>query len=132
MAKISDKNTRILILNKFNNKCAYCGVDLTIKNLTVDHIIPKRRGANRYELSQHGRGSDDIDNYNPCCYSCNSSKSTFSIEKWREEISKKHKRLLRDNSSYRLLNRFGLIKINTNVIFYFEIFNNKKSGKDNG
>ncbi len=116
------KELRLKILGKFNGRCAYCGCDLNYRNLQVDHIVPLFRGSDDRELSLYGvkRGSNDISNLNPCCASCNSSKSTFTLENWRNEIAKKHKKLLRDNSSYRILNRFGLIKTVGNVQFYFE------------
>ena len=117
-SNISNKKVREEILNKYDGKCAYCGVEL--KKLTIDHIEPKRRGATPEEIKKYGRGSDSIINYNPCCQSCNSSKSTFSIEKWREEISLKHERVLKSSSNYRLLNRLGMVDVKKEVVFYFE------------
>ena len=43
------------------NKCAHCGT--TDKRLTVDHITPLKKG-----------GTNFIDNIQPLCKSCNSSK----------------------------------------------------------
>ncbi|MDD2284719.1 MAG: hypothetical protein PHU98_06380 [Mariniphaga sp.] len=37
-----DKKTRELIRNKYNNRCAYCGVELN-SNFHVDEIVPVRR-----------------------------------------------------------------------------------------
>jgi len=34
------------ILDKFNNKCCYCGSD---KNLEIDHIIPVSKGGREDE-----------------------------------------------------------------------------------
>ena len=66
-------------------------------------------------------GANKMDNYNPSCGSCNCSKSTFSIEQWRNQIKHKIKCLRRDSSNFRILERFGLIKVNDiDVIFYFE------------
>ena len=121
-SNISNKKIREQILNKYDGKCAYCGVNL--EKLTIDHIEPKRRGATSEEVKKYGRGSDAIDNYNPCCQSCNSSKSTFSIEEWRREISLKHERVLKSSSNYRLLNRFSLVKVAEEVLFHFEKIRN--------
>lgn len=122
MAKISNKKVRELIFNKYNGHCAYCGCKLTNKNYTIDHIEPKFRQYSNSELKAFNRerGKCEVENYNPCCASCNSSKSTFTIEKWREEIGKKYDRLIRDSSGFRLLIRFNLIKKHNDVIFYFE------------
>lgn len=123
MAKIYNKDLRKKIFNKYNGHCAYCGCQLSInKNFTIDHIEPVFRKYSTSELDRYNikRGTDSIDNYNPCCKSCNSSKSTFTLEKWREEIGKKYSRLLRYSSGFRLLVRFNLVKKHNDVIFYFE------------
>lgn len=115
-AKISNKKIRETIYQKYDGKCAYCGDDLTGK-FTIDHITPKRRKDPKHP----NKGKDTIDNYNPCCYSCNSSKSTFTLEQWREEISLKVDRLMRDSSQFRLVWRFGLIGFKKETVtFYFE------------
>lgn len=49
-----------LIVKKFNSRCAMCGEE---KKLTRDHIIPLSKG-----------GSNNIDNIQPLCQSCNSRK----------------------------------------------------------
>lgn len=119
MANIDNKNIRRLIYNKFNGHCAYCGCELN-SSFTIDHIQPKRRG---YYRTQHNiiKGEDKIDNYNPSCYSCNSSKNELTIEKWRKELELKVYRLNRDSSQYRIAKRFGLIiETENTVIFYFE------------
>ena len=69
------------------------------------------------------KGTDDIENLNPSCNSCNSSKATFTIEKWKQEILMKHNRLLKNDATYRLLHRFNIIKTtNKDFKFYFESF----------
>lgn len=103
-------NTRQLVHQKHNGKCAYCGCDIAIKDMQIDHIHPKYLG-----------GVDDISNYNPACRSCNNRKATFSIEGFRAELEKSHERLLRDNTTYRIANRFGYLgKLTNGVVFYFE------------
>lgn len=122
MAKIK-KDNRILVWNKYNKRCAYCGHKLEYDKMQVDHITPLFRGTTQKELDWYGRvkGVNHLDNYNPSCASCNSSKSTFTIEQWRFEINQKQERLLRDSSTFRLLKRFNLVKLNKNkVVFYFE------------
>jgi 5-methylcytosine-specific restriction endonuclease McrA len=116
-----DKRLRDIVFNKYNGHCAYCGVKLK-PYFHIDHINPIYRGWSNNELEKYkiDRGKDNLENYNPCCPSCNSSKSTLSIEKWRVEIDKKYDRLLRDQSSFALLTRLGIIKKVSNCTFYFE------------
>jgi len=114
------KSTRIDIFNKYNGKCAYCGCELSADSFQIDHIIPKRRGDRNFI----GRGSDKVNNLNPSCASCNSSKSTWSIDEWREEINLKFSRLEKYDSTFRLLLRFGIVeKLNYSTVFYFEKIN---------
>lgn len=52
-------------LERYGNRCAKCGVR---QQLTRDHIIP---------LSKEG--GDEIENIQPLCISCNSSKNAFTM-----------------------------------------------------
>jgi 5-methylcytosine-specific restriction endonuclease McrA len=115
--KLSDKKVRASVFEKYNGRCAYCGCKLDARSFTIDHIIPLRR----HEKNPKIIGINSIKNYNPCCYSCNSSKSTFTVEKWREQISLKINVINRDSPTYRILKRFNLVKeTNNDVIFYYE------------
>ena len=122
--EISDKKRKV-VYAKFKGRCAYCGDKILYKNMGVDHIIPKYRGSTHSEIRAYGleKGTNDIENLNPSCKSCNSSKSTFTLDNWKKQLKLKHERLLRDISSYRILHRFGAIKYNNNIKFYFEKYN---------
>lgn len=112
-----------MVFKKYGGKCAYCGCELNEKNFNVDHINPLFRGFNQSQLKVK-KGTSKIENLNPSCYSCNCSKSSYTIEQWREQLELKTKRLIRDSSQFRIALRFGLIKeVKKNVIFYYEIFN---------
>jgi 5-methylcytosine-specific restriction endonuclease McrA len=119
------KEIRVQVWNKYGNKCAYCGVDITYKEMQADHIHAVFRGYSSEELEHYKRkkGTNKIENLNPSCGSCNSSKSTFTLEQWRTEIEKKQFRIRRDSSSFRILERFKLVELkNIAVVFYFERF----------
>lgn len=45
-------------------KCAYCGCDLTLDDISIDHVIPRDLG-----------GEHKWDNVVACCSRCNSQKS---------------------------------------------------------
>ena len=118
------KKVREKIFSKYNGHYAYCGNKLgEIKDMQVDHIIAKRRHIDHHLLEN---GLNDDSNLNPSCRSCNKFKDTFSIEQFREEVSKQIERLRRDRPTFRLAERFGLIECKEEkpVIFYFEKFNN--------
>jgi 5-methylcytosine-specific restriction endonuclease McrA len=119
MAKEIKKTDRISTYNKFDGKCAYCGVDLLISQMQVDHIEPRRRGDINNPNVTNGR--NHISNYNPSCRSCNASKGTFSIDEWRKQIEHKITILKRDSATFRICERFELVKVQKNdVLFYFE------------
>jgi 5-methylcytosine-specific restriction endonuclease McrA len=126
MSKEIKDTKRKLVFKKYGGKCAYCGCILNDTNFNVDHINPLYRGYKQSQIKVE-KGTSHIDNLNPSCYSCNSSKSTYSIDKWREELQLKTKRLIRDSSQFRIALRFGLIVENKNsVVFYFETLEGKQ------
>ena len=61
------------IYEKFGGRCAYCGCEITIKDMQADHVVPLHLG-----------GEDDISNLYPACRACNHYKSTYTVERFRE------------------------------------------------
>lgn len=116
MANIASKKVRKIIFDKYDGKCAYCGVDLKDR-FSIDHITPKRR----HDKNHPNKGKDTMENYNPSCHSCNSSKNTFDVEGWRNHLELRYDRLIRDSATFRSLLRFDIVtKIRNRVTFYFE------------
>ena len=60
------------LCEKAGNRCLCCG---SSGALTADHIVPLSRG-----------GSNNIENIQPLCQSCNSKKSTKTVNYWFKEI----------------------------------------------
>ena len=117
------KINRQEVYDKCDGHCAYCGKEITFKQMQVDHIKPLYRNDNVVTLESWGveRGTDDIDNLLPSCARCNRWKSTFSLEMFRKEIELQIERLNNYNNNYRMAKDYGLISENNNkVIFYFE------------
>ncbi|MFC1936901.1 HIT domain-containing protein, partial [Chloroflexota bacterium] len=54
---------RYEVLKRAKYRCELCGISAEIKALEVDHIIPRNKG-----------GSDEINNFQALCYSCNAMK----------------------------------------------------------
>lgn len=122
MAK--QKIDRQSVYQKYDGHCAYCGKEITLKQMQVDHIIPLYRKYPNHEIEQYGkkRGTHNLDNLNPSCARCNRWKSDFTLEQFRNEISLQVERLRRDSSAFRMAEDFGLIKSmwGSKVVFHFE------------
>ena len=103
------------IHQKFGGRCAYCGREITIKQMQVDHFWPQ-------SLSHHQPGleKDREENLMPSCAKCNNHKHGFRPEVWRKEIELQITRL-RKNTQFDRALRFGQLKITEKpVVFYFE------------
>ncbi len=72
---------REYLLNKWDRKCSYCGVENT--PLQVEHICPKSKG-----------GSNRISNLCLACEKCNQSKGTQLIEQFLAKKPEVLKRIL--------------------------------------
>ena len=68
---IKDITVKQKILDKTNGSCAYCGTDLSLESMTVDHIIPISK-----------EGSNDLDNLFPACSTCNHLKDSMTLEEF--------------------------------------------------
>lgn len=104
------KIDRQKVYDKYNGHCAYCGKPITIKDMQVDHILPKRNG-----------GTNDIDNLNASCRLCNHYKRANSIESFRDfALGGIIKRLMKIYI-FRVALDYGMITINGwDKKFYFE------------
>lgn len=108
---------------KCDKKCAYCGTEITMKQMQVDHKEPLFRNSSDKELEwyKRERGTNDIDNLLPSCPRCNRWKSTFTLESFRDIVQTSLDRLERDTPNFRLAKDYGLLTITEKkVIFYFE------------
>jgi len=95
---------------KFDGRCAYCGQEITLKQMQVDHIHPRYNG-----------GKNDFENLNPACRVCNNWKLTHSVEQFRHEIEMQIERLRLRSSNFRMAERYSLVETTGKpVIFWFE------------
>lgn len=105
-----NKKLREQVYQKYGGRCAYCGKEITLKQMQVDHIHPQYLG-----------GNDDYDNLNPSCRVCNNWKLTHSVEQFRYEIEMQIDRLRLRSANFRMAERYGLVEITRKpVIFWFE------------
>lgn len=108
-----NKKTRELIYNKYNGKCAYCGVDL-VNGWNVDHINPVVFG-----------GTNDLENLNPSCRHCNNYKCHCDLEAYRKQLHKmlnqKVEYLFKSKTKMQVSINMGCIKqTQWDGLFYFE------------
>ena len=106
------KIDRAKIWAKYGGRCAYCGCEISIKDMQVDHIKPKR-----------SCGTDDIDNLYPSCRLCNHYKRANKLEVFRSWQLGGLVDRLRKIYIFRVAERYGRVSVNdfTNK-FYFERF----------
>ena len=110
------KKDRELVYKKYDGRCAYCGCEITIKQMQVDHLWPIRLN-----------GIDAIENWMPSCRRCNNYKTGNPPYSFRKMLEHTPDVLLRDSTTFCHAERFGLVKINRKpIVFYFEICDNKK------
>lgn len=102
--------TRQKVYEKYNGCCAYCGMSLEYKDMQVDHLHPVQKG-----------GSNELSNLMPACRSCNHYKESFTLEQFRERMSKTLE-TFRTSPLARLSARYGTAFIYApwNKHFYFE------------
>ena len=104
------KIDRKAVWQKYGGRCAYCGCEITINEMQVDHVKPKRIG-----------GSDDMDNLKPSCRLCNHYKRAMSLEEFRTWALGELVGRLRKIYIVRVAEKYGMITINNyDKKFYFE------------
>lgn len=128
------KIDRAKVHEKCGGHCGYCGVEIEIKEMQVDHIIPSsfylHHIKNKHRVPSflsHLTESDvnHIDNLLPTCRVCNKWKSAHDLELFRRELSEQVKRLNDYSSNYRIAKKYGQIEETPKpIVFYFETIYN--------
>ena len=107
--KTLSKDMRARVYAMYGGHCAYCGKEIDITEMQVDHVQSLYRG-----------GEDEMANYRPACRQCNFYKSTMSVEGLREQLSLIPGRLEK-LLTFRLALAHGLVRITGKPVkFYFE------------
>ena len=126
-----NKKERVsVVYAKFNGKCAYCGMEISMKEMQVDHIIPKSEFVSHVKNKLYVpdflshlqiEDVDHIDNLFPSCRVCNKWKSWFPLEQFRTELQAQLKRLELYVASFRIAKKYDMIKEDDKpIVFYFE------------
>lgn len=112
------KAERQNVYDKMGGRCAYCGEEITLGAMQVDHIIP----IDMYDAYKTiGQDLNDMKNLLPACRNCNHYKHTLTVEKFREIVERGPEILARVSTAYCMAVRFGTVKPNPKkVVFFFE------------
>jgi 5-methylcytosine-specific restriction endonuclease McrA len=112
------KEVRQIVLEKYNGKCAYCGVELT-KGWHVDHIEPIVRNWTNGTCEKPE--NHNLDNFNPSCASCNIQKNSLTLEQFRDKIKQFINSLNSYSNQYKFAKKYNLVsETNIEVVFHFE------------
>jgi 5-methylcytosine-specific restriction endonuclease McrA len=116
------KINREHVHSKYNGHCAYCGQEITLKQMQVDHYYPQRMPT----LAAHYGGFTDvnhIDNLMPSCRQCNHYKRGNGPDSWRVAMATLHERIEKIYIN-RVAVNFGMVTIKPwDGKFYFEKIN---------
>ena len=115
------KKLREQVYKKYNGHCAYCGCELEIKDMQVDHVLSVARA----KWIKDELNLNNIDNLMPSCRACNYYKDTYSIETFRKNLSTLMERV-RKQYIFRLAEKYGMVQeMNWDGKFYFEKVNDE-------
>lgn len=117
------RKMRLAVYAKCQGHCGYCGMAITLKQMQVDHMMPKAfpsLSAERIDgVLVHG--VDKLPNLMPSCRGCNHYKRELSVEGFRQAMITLHERI----------NKIYIVKVGVNFgmlaealrfdgVFYFE------------
>lgn len=110
---------RAKVYRKCSGHCAYCGTEIKLEEMQVDHVVPLNGWSEQ--------GEDTMDNMLPACRSCNHYKSRSTLEGFRKMLENMPEVLMRDSTTYKNAVRFGLVlPTPKKIVFYFEQLDAKK------
>ncbi|AFV50663.1 HNH endonuclease [Pseudomonas phage AF] len=103
---------RVLAFKQSGGLCGYCGEELTERNLTIDHKVPRCHG-----------GDHSLENLIACCRWCNTSKGRSHIEDFRLRMAAKHLPVRFNAEQLAFLAEIGVsdqVGFDPNRAFHFE------------
>lgn len=102
----------------YNKRCAYCGEEIELKDMQIDHIS----SVYFNELYNTDIDVNQEENLLPACRACNYYKGTNTIEEFRNNLTNMLMRNVRIPFDYRLAIKYELVQETgkENIKFYFE------------
>ena len=123
------KIDRKTVYDKCAGHCAYCGCEIAIKGMHVDHVEPVFRysvwSSEKHRYIPTGemwrKNNDNMDNLLPSCAPCNLWKGAMGLDDFRDSVRTQIDKIKKINGGFRLLMRFGIVTVNDPPeLFYFE------------
>lgn len=112
------KINRQEIHSKYQCHCGYCGKQIEMMQMQIDHITPKWRWSDK---------TNDLDNLMPTCRRCNHYKRGKDLEQFRNYMATLHERIHNDYINKVAID-YGIVTIKQfDGVFYFE----KHTNNDN-
>lgn len=103
------KAERRAIWEDAGGRCQYCGCEVRLASMEVDHVVPYICG-----------GKDERSNMVCACHACNNYKHTYGVNGMRDQIERLPDKLMSD-TTFKLAVRYGLVTITKKpVVFEFE------------
>lgn len=117
---------RGMVYRKYNGHCGYCGQEITLKTMQIDHIIPRCIGhflksdVMKNSLKTNIKNIDEFENLMPSCRRCNHYKRAYKLEDYRRLLKSLHERIQK-NYINKVGVDYGIITIKPfDGMFYFE------------
>lgn len=110
------KELREKVFDKYDGHCAYCGCELKMDDMQVDHI------DSQYLTRLKGESvAETIDTLNPSCRQCNFYKGIETIEVFRRSLSNILQKSIQKPFQFRLGMKYGMISVKEwDKKFFFE------------
>jgi len=110
------------VYKKYDGHCAYCGCELEMKDMQVDHIKSKLVARCRKE-----EVDNSIENLNPSCRQCNYYKGGSGIEGFRKKIAKDLSHTCTNSFQVKLAMKYRMITYTPwDKKFFFEKYEEAK------
>lgn len=122
------KAMRQQVYDKYHGHCAYCGREIKMSEMQVDHIVPiahsiygPREQAEKVRKMFDDGSINGIDNLMPACRPCNFYKGINNIDGLRQRIQSELEHTCRSTFQTRLAMQYGMIEYKPwDGVFYFE------------
>ena len=119
------KIDRDAVYKRFDGHCAYCGIEIDISEMQVDHFWPQFLAHFQPDLDNNRPG-----NLMPSCRKCNNFKGGMRPEDFRNELALQVSRLKKNAQFDRALRFSQVVITESPIVFYFELHHNPALNSD--